>query len=339
MTASVAADPFGERKAARFRARLTVLGADFAIESTDDALLELVVEAFGQLPRYRLDGKACRLKVSLVLTAQGRTWPRNSEPPRPVLSAGNGLLCATIDAGNFVVVDPSMSRTLVCVSRAMLRHRYHARYELIELALVTLASRAQSLVPLHAACFGSSGSGLLVMGGSGTGKSTLALHAFARGMQLLSEDSAFVDLATRLIVGAPNYLHIARSALEHLEPGTLEQRLRRSPVIRRRSGARKLEVDLRDAPGRLARAPLRLTATIFLSRRRAGRQPAVRPLAQESGLNRLRREQVYARGMPNWCEFERLIADLPCFELRRTEHPDLAVRELGNILSGSTEAS
>ena len=34
-----------------------------------------------------------------------QTWPRDSPPPRPVLAAGAGLLCATVDAGNFAVVD------------------------------------------------------------------------------------------------------------------------------------------------------------------------------------------------------------------------------------------
>ena len=78
------------------------------------------------------------------------------------------------------------------MSPGMLRYPYHARYELIELAMVTLASRAQSLVPLHAACVGVRGTGLLLIGASGAGKSTLALHALFSGMQLLSEDSAFV---------------------------------------------------------------------------------------------------------------------------------------------------
>ncbi len=51
----------------------------------------------------------------------------------PVLGAGAGLLCATVDAGSFAVMDVPMSRALICVSNAMLRHRYHARYELVEL--------------------------------------------------------------------------------------------------------------------------------------------------------------------------------------------------------------
>jgi hypothetical protein len=58
----------------------------------------------------------------------------------------------------------------------MLRFPYHARYELIEFAVFTLAARAQGLVPLHAACVGEEGRGLLLMGESGAGKSTASLH-------------------------------------------------------------------------------------------------------------------------------------------------------------------
>ena len=47
-----AADPFGENARVRFRARLSVLGGDFAVESSDSALLDLATEAFGGLPKH-----------------------------------------------------------------------------------------------------------------------------------------------------------------------------------------------------------------------------------------------------------------------------------------------
>src|SRR5262249_27540946 len=162
------------------------------------------------------------------------------------------------------------SRAFVSVSKAMLGQPYYPRYELIELAFLTLASRTQALVPLHAACVGRNGNGVLVMGGSGAGKSTLTLHALASGLQILSEDSAFVAADDLRITGVPNYLHLAPSSLGFLPPGSLRRSIERSPVIERRSGARKLEVDLRKLRGEVVRAPLRLAGAVFLSRRRAG---------------------------------------------------------------------
>jgi hypothetical protein len=327
-----AEDPFREHEPARLRARLHVMGGVFTVESGDAELLDLAVEAFGGMPKHRLERKSHHFTVQLVRTSHKKAWRNGAAPPPPVLSAGAGLLCAAVDAGTFAVVDVPMSRALICISNAMLRHRYHARYELVELVFLTLAARAQSLVPLHAACVGANGRGLLLMGGSGTGKSTLSLHALSGGMQLLSEDSAFVALEGLRATGVSNYLHVTPQALRYLKSKSLRRAVERSPLIERRSGARKLEFDLRDLKNGIVRAPLRLAATVFLSRRPAGRQPALRPLDRETLVARLRREQPYASARPNWSTFEQRIADLPAYELRRTEHPDAAVRQLQLLL-------
>jgi hypothetical protein len=317
----------------RFRAHVNVLGGAFTIESTDAILHRLALEAFGGLPRHRLARKQQRFRVSLVGTDHTASWPSGAEPPRPTHSAGGGLLSATVDAGNFAIMDLAQSRALVGISRAMLRHRYHARYELIELAVLTLASRGQALVPLHAACVGAHGSGILLMGASGAGKSTLSLHAFAGGMQLLSEDSAFIVADTLLATGAPNYLHVRTNGLRSLPDGPLRRQIRRSPTIRRRSGVRKYEVDLRAVTGRIATRPLRIAATVFLSPEPAGRRPPLRRLGRNAFLARLRREQPYAAGLDTWRRFERRIVAVPAFELRRLQDPDAAVAQLKAMLA------
>jgi hypothetical protein len=330
----IASDPFGEHAPAKLRARLNVLGTTCTIEAADPAALRLATDAFGGLPRHRLASTPPSCAVRLVVTDEAPAWTRHAGPPRPRLTAGRGLLCAMVDAGNFAVVDAENSRALVCMSRAMLRHPYHARYELVELAIVTLASRVQSLVPLHAACIGARGAGVLLMGSSGAGKSTLALHALADGMQLIAEDSAFVSLGRLRVTGAPTYLHVQRDALAFLSDRALLARIRRSPTIERRSGARKYEVDLRELPSGIAAAPLRLAATVFVSRRTAAARGALEPLGRAEALRRLRREQPYAAGLPEWGEFERRVARLPAYELRRALHPDAAVRELRALLRG-----
>lgn len=327
-----AADPFGEHVRAPWHARLSVLGGDFRVTSTDAALLGLAKAAFAGLPSQRFERRRPRFDVRLVLTDTGAALSRRAAPPPPALCAGDGLLCATIDAGSFAVIDVRSARALVCVSEALLRRPYYARYELIELAFLTLAARAQSLVPLHAACVGARGKGVLLMGASGAGKSTLGLHAFAAGLQLLSEDSAFVALERLRVTGVSNYLHVGANALRFLEPGDLRRSIERSPMIRRRSGARKHEVDLRELKGTIARTPLRLAAVVFLSQRAAGRRPALRALERAAVVARLRREQPYASAMPNWPDFERAVAGVPAYVLRRMQHPDAAVQQIRQLL-------
>src|SRR5687767_4670924 len=187
LTMSAAAgDPFGEGAAAHLRSRVNVLGGDFVVTTRSRRLLDLANDAFAGLPRHRLERRSPRFTVRLVLNDRQPTWTRGDAPPSPVLTSGAGLLCATIDAGNYAVMDVGMSRALICVSKGMLRQPYYPRYELIELAFLTLSSRRQALVPLHAACVGANGNGMLLIGASGSGKSTLCLHALAGGMQLLS---------------------------------------------------------------------------------------------------------------------------------------------------------
>jgi hypothetical protein len=185
---------------------------------------------------------------------------------------------------------------------------------------------------LHAACVGRDGKGLLLMGASGAGKSTLSLHALAGGMQLLSEDSAFVALEGLRITGVPSYLHLSRQALRFLEKRALRKRIEESPIIERRSGTQKHEVDVRKLEVKIARAPLRLAATVFLSQQPSRRQPALRRLGRAAFLARVRREQPYASSQPNWRAFERRIVSVPAYELRRPEHPDIAVRLLRGLL-------
>jgi len=335
---SAASDPFGERARAGLHARLSVLGGTFTVESADAAALQLAIDAFGGLPRHRLRAASRSFGVRLVVNDYRSSWVRTG-PPRPTLTGVDGLLCATIDAGNFAVVDIKQSRALVCLTPAMLRFPYHARYELIELAAVTLASRAQELVPLHAACIGSRGRGVLLMGASGAGKSTLTLHALVSGMQLLSEDSAFVDVDSLRVTGLPNYLHIQPSALGFLTNASLLAQILQSPMISRRSGARKYEVDLRGIRAKLAATPLKLGATVFLSRRRATPHNALEPLSRKLLLKRLRDEQPYAAALSNWRQFERRVVALPAFELRRTAHPDIAVRRLQELLAAMPKLS
>ena len=77
---------------------------------------------------------------------------------------GAGFLGSATDASTIAVLFPAERTALVFVSREMLRFPYHIRYELIEFAVFTLASRAQRLVPLHAACVGLDGRGDLAHG-------------------------------------------------------------------------------------------------------------------------------------------------------------------------------
>jgi len=325
------ADPFSERSPSPWRARLRLLGGQFEFESNSRQLLRLVRIAYAGLPRHNLSAHAERFQIRLRLTS-GEYSPAVQQPPMVRTHSGPGLLCGTMNASNFVVLSPTERTGLVVVSKDMLRFPYHVRYELIEFAVFTLASRALGLVPLHAACIGRAGRGLLLMGPSGAGKSTLALHCLLQGLDFLSEDAAFVQPGQLLATGIGNFLHVQRNSLGYLGATSMASRIRKSPIIRRRSGVAKFEVDLRHLQGRLAPSPLQIAGIVFLSTRSAGKHDALRSLPKREFNAKLAAAQPYAANLPMWTAFRKHVSGIPGFELRRASHPAEAAATLRRLL-------
>jgi energy-coupling factor transporter ATP-binding protein EcfA2 len=234
-----------------------------------------------------------------------------------------------------VALDPRQRAGLIVVPHALLRHPYHIRYELLEFAVYVLAARAQRLVPLHAACVGCGGRGVLVLGASGSGKSTLVVHCLLAGLDFLAEDSVLVRSAGLLANGVANFLHLRSDSLRFLDREARGSVLRGAVVIRRRSGVKKLEVDLRGPAFRLAKGPLRIRAVLFLSTRRARSGRMLVPIRRTTLLERLAASQRYAAQQPGWQDFSRRVGALPAYELRRGTHPRESVDALRELLAAS----
>ncbi len=331
-------DPFGERCARLHHRSLQLLGAVFRFESNSARLLQLVDQAFAGLPRHRLRSRSPRLLVRLQLTPRRQ---RTSAAPPPPLNtyAGPDCLCGAIDEANLAVISPAQGSALVVASPDMLRHAYHLRYELIEFAVYVLAARALRLVPLHAAAVGAEGRGLLLMGDSGAGKSTVALHCLLQGLEIVSEDGLFVTPGGLLTTGLASFLHLQAGGLRFLRGHEVAKAIRGSPTIRRRSGAQKYEVDLRRLGYRLAPAPLKIEAVVFLSSRRASDRRLLVSVPARERAARLTAHQPYAASQQGWQRFGKSLAGVRAFELRRGSHPRLAVEVLRELLDRPRRAA
>jgi hypothetical protein len=246
--------------------------------------------------------------------------------------SGAGFLGAATRTADFVALSPEQRAGLIAVSRKMLRSAYHVRYELLEFAVFTLATRVQGLAGLHAACVGRGGRGVLLMGASGAGKSTAALHCLLRGLEFLSEDAVFVAPDSLLATGVANFIHVRRDGL-HLVPDAAAALIRRSPVIKRRSGVEKFEIDLRRPEFRLASRPLQIVGSVFMTAESARGGSLASPLRRADLLARLQAAQPYAANQAGWPLFSRRLANLPAFELRRGDHPTDTVVALEKILA------
>jgi hypothetical protein len=327
------ADPFRERSVKLLRARMQLMGARVEFQSNDRRLLQLALTAYIDLPPHRLYSNAPRLRVKLLLRPPGppRSY-RQFEPPPLDMFSGVEWLGAATQTSDFVVLSPRLRTALVVVSPRTLAFAYHTRYELIEFAVFTLAARCLRLVSLHAACVGLNGRGVLLVGASGSGKSTVTLMCLLRGFEFLSEDSVFVAPKTMKATGIANFLHVQSDSLRWLEP-KLRAQILKSPVIRRRSGVRKFEVDLRLGGHCLASVPLNISAVVFLSKRKAGKASLLKSVSAAALLSRLAAAQAYAVNQPEWPTFSRNLTRLKAFELRRGHHPDEAVAALRSLLA------
>jgi hypothetical protein len=328
------ADPFHERSPPRFRRSLQLLGAQIHFETDARALLQLVDDAFGNLPRHRFSSNTPELQISILRGKPPHIGDRSAPAPLALFHAG-GVLGGSAADSNFVVASPRERTALVVVSPRMMRFPYHVRYELIEFAVFSLAARVQRLVPLHAACVGLGGRGVLLMGNSGAGKSTVALQCLLDGFDFLSEDSVFVAPRGMRATGAANFLHTRAESLHWLGRSAEAAEIRASPVIRRRSGEKKYELDLRKSRFRLAERPLRIVGIVMLSSQSAGKNPLLNPLSGVAFGTMLTTLQAYGASQPQWKTFSQNASRMPAFELRRGKHPKEAAVALRALLAGS----
>lgn len=328
-------DPYGERRELPLRRQLHLLGLPVEFRADDARLLALVDAAYLGLPGSARPADAAPDAVIelRLLPGEAATAPADA-PPVPQMLGGAGLIGASVADGSLALVCTATRSGLVCLSPTMLGFPYHARYELLEFVVFTLASRLGRLVPLHAGSVSLAGRAALLVGESGAGKSTLSLLAMRAGLEFLTEDGAFVAPDGR-VLGVPNFLHLRFDALRFLEDDW-RQRAATSPVIRRRSGVEKYELDLRGDWARLAATPPQLAQLVFVTPRPADGGPLLRPLPADELLPRLRRSQPYAAHQPSWAGFEALLPGLQGWELRRSAHPQEAAFALHELLAGAS---
>jgi len=309
-----------------------VLGAALRVECDRALLLKVVDAAFAGLPHHKLFRTTPTLTVKVRLDPSC-TLGRVAAPPPLRFHAAAGLICATADAANYVIVAPLQRSALVVISRDMLRFPYHARYELLEFAAYTMVARCLGLVPVHAACISRGDKGFLLIGNSGAGKSTLAFFAMLAGLELHSEDAIFIEPRRMLATALPNFLHVQRSVLRYAR-GTAEAlAAARAPTIVRRSGVEKLEIDLRRNPWRLSRMAVKIVGILSLSKARANGQPLLASLSKRHSARVLDRTQLVGRDHVGWPEFRRHALALPAYELARGAHPRQSADAVAALLA------
>lgn len=100
-------------------------------------------------------------------------------PETPVALAQNNLMVSMSGSGNFFASDLTQGFSFAWFTQAAVSHRSYFRHRFLDaMALFHIANRYT--VPIHAACVGLNGRGVLLCGSSGVGKSSLSFACACR---------------------------------------------------------------------------------------------------------------------------------------------------------------
>jgi hypothetical protein len=179
--------------------RLSILGRPVVIRAPDRLLAAAVSEAYAD---GASEEPATGPPIQLEMSVGGETLAG------PVRVAVDGSRLRLEGAGLEGAAD---ARTLTASCR--IPPVLAARPELLtrevtDTLLLFLLTRS-GRVPLHAAGVMCGGTAVLLAGPSGAGKSTLSLAAMTRGLQILSDDTVYIQLQPFFrIWGFPRPLHV-----------------------------------------------------------------------------------------------------------------------------------
>ncbi len=227
-----------------------VSGSEFAVMTSDsDPLLAAVALPFQGT--YYPFGFPARIETNsrLVLRGAEANWAgeelRFQEPPvvlrvivsegpagecpnNPVYRAQRNFLILVADRDNFGCCDLERGFGAAWLNAAVAEETEYLRYCFLE-GMVTSLIESLYLVSLHAACVALDGSGVLLSGDSGAGKSSLAYACARRGWTYVSDDCSSIvrKLKTRSVIGTPDIIRFRENASELFpEAGGRKPRIR-----------------------------------------------------------------------------------------------------------------
>ncbi len=246
------------------------LGFPVCIETTSPSLLEAAEESWGGQTLIATEGtKAEPLMLRLGVTSDAAP----GSPTAPHFRANHHLLSIIADAENFIVCDLERGFAFGSISASTAGDRAYLRYHFLEAAVLCLLTGSR-VTPIHAACVSLHGCGLLLCGGFGAGKSTLAYACARAGFTYTTDDASYVvwQNGQARVRGNSDQLRLRPSGLslfpefagyDHT-PGT--------------EGKPSIEVRLPDLTGNAGAREADVHALVLLSRQPGG-TPELRPLA------------------------------------------------------------
>lgn len=154
---------------------------------------------------------------------------------QPVFRARGHLHSIVSDSDNFGMCDLNTGNAFAFISRCAAEDHCYLRDTYTDALLLPMI-HSQYLAVVHAACVMLDGAGVLLCGGSGAGKSSLAINCALRGWTLVCDDASFLirRRGGRAVVGNPHLMRFrpeARALFPFLADCHIDQRVNGKPTI------------------------------------------------------------------------------------------------------------
>jgi hypothetical protein len=204
-------------------------------------------------------------------------------PPPPVFRAQKNLLVAVADAENFLCCDLVRGFASGWVTETVAEDAEYLRYHFIE-SMAYCMLNALHVVSVHAACVSLDGHGILLVGDSGAGKSSLAYACARRGWTHVSDDSSSLVRRARgrTVIGNPGVFRFRKTAPD------LFPELRGFKDHRRANGKATIEVRSEFLPAVRTAREAEIEYVVFLCRHDGNpRRVELVPVGEEEAQRRL----------------------------------------------------
>lgn len=255
--------------------------------------------------------------------------------PKPYVRGIDHSVFLGFDSGSSMLADLRTRRVIGRFSAAMAGDAAYWRMMIFPMLVSVLAGSA-GLVELHASCVARNQQGLLLIGPSRSGKSTLALALNRAGFRLLSDDRTFCSFKQSKLraYGLPRPLKLRRDAASWFE----EFHDREPTDVQ--NGERVFYFEPSRGSGRQGSAACEPRALLFLERQQ-GSGFCTTPMALSEVRRRIELD-LLAEGPVAIQKQEETVQNLltlPSWQLRYGGRPQVIAEQIGMAFLSSSEAS
>jgi hypothetical protein len=230
---------------------------------------------WGQFER-RFDTETIRVTVHVV---EGQS---TECPPAPTYRLMMPLMLIVADADNYSVADLAQLKTHATISWAAVRHPQYVQYFFLDsTACQHIATRFTT--PVHAGCVALNGRGVLLLGDSGAGKSSLSYACARAGWTYIADDSSLLlnGGSKRMIIGNCHQVRFRPTAAE------LFPELEGLQITPRAAGKPSIEMPMTFFPQVTCAQTTHVDFLVFLNRS-SDQPPELVPYRKEVARNFMR---------------------------------------------------